>query len=277
MLHPSSQRLADLDDGSSRLSGLVGGLADLFERQQSLDASLSRLADWRRLRPDSDGPDLVEAILLRSWAWSARGDGLAKTVSRQQRLLFAQRMEMAAAALEDAEREDRPSPVWFQLALVLGLDHSSPQPLLREIFDDGIARFPDYYELHADMLRTLLPRWRGSYGEVDNFIAEMVRREDASQRPQMYARLYSIFATLEGDRTDLFGEAYAKWPTMKAGLQDLVEHHPRSESLRNSYASFACRAEDTDTYRTARAAMKSVLMWVWTEKFSPEKCDAKLL
>ena len=37
MLHPQSQKLADLDDGSSRLSGFAGGLEDLFEREQSLE------------------------------------------------------------------------------------------------------------------------------------------------------------------------------------------------------------------------------------------------
>ena len=278
MLHPPPQKqLADLDDGSSLLSGAFGGLDDLFERQQTLDATLSRLADWRQLRPDSDGPDLVEAILLRSWAWSVRGHGFAKSVSPQQWALFAQRIEMAAAALEDAERNGRRSPVWFELALTLGLERTTSTEDLRAIFEDGRVRFPDYYQLHVGMLRVLQPRWRGSYGEVDNFIAEMVRAESAAGGPQMYARLYASFASLEGDDTDVFEEAYAKWPNMKQGLQDLIERHPRSESLRNSYAAFACRAEDAETYRIARAAIKSVLASIWTEKFSVKNCDANLL
>ena len=187
MLHPEAQLIADLDDGSSRLSGAFGGLDALFARQPTIDASLSRLADWRQLRPDSDGPDLVEAILLRTWAWSVRGHGFAKSVSPQQWALFAQRLEMSAAAQEDAKRKERPSPVWFELALKLGLERAVPRKELRAIFDDGRARFPDYYQLHVDMLRVLQPRWSGSYGEVDNFIAEMVRAEAAADGPQMYA------------------------------------------------------------------------------------------
>lgn len=93
----------------------------------------------------------------------------------------------------------------------------------------------------------------------------------------MYARLYSMFALLEGDDTDLFKTAFAKWAPMKQGLQDLMQRYPRSESLRNFYAAFACRADDAETYRAARAAMKSVVVSGWTEKFSPEKCDTKLL
>ena len=63
---------------------------------------------------------------------------------------------------------------------------------------------------------------------------------------------------------------------MKQGLQDLIERHPRSEALRNAYAGFACRANDAETYRIARAAMKSVTPG-WTEKFSVAKCDARNL
>src|ERR1044072_7297322 len=110
------------------------------------------------------------------------------------------------------------------------------------------------------MLRVLLPRWHGSFGEDDNFIAEMVRSEDPSSGPPMYARLYSMLALVKGDETGLFNEAFAKWAPMKQGLQALVQRYPRSESLRNSYAAFACRADDAQTYRTARAAMKSVVV-----------------
>jgi hypothetical protein len=273
MLHPQSGELADLDDGSSRLSGVVAGLTDLFESQQTLDTALSHLADWRKLRPESDGPDLVETILLRTWAWSVRGHGVAKSVSPQQWALFAHRQEMAAAALEDAERKERPSPVWFELALALGSEGSTHTTELRTLFDEGRALFPDYYQLHAGMLRALQPRWGGSYGAVDNFIAEMARADG----PQMYARLYSMFAFIEGDDTDLFDEAHAKWPAMKEGLQALMRRYPQSETLRNWYAAFACRAGDAETYHQARIAMKSTVVWAWTAKYSVKTCDAKLL
>jgi len=278
MLHPAKDGLADLEDGGSRLSGVVGGLDDFLGRGPTLDNVYSRLADWRRARPASDGPDLVEAVLLRSWAWSARGSGSVQSVSPQQWAWYAQRIEMATAALEDAEKKQEPSPVRYQMALQLGVDQGTHQSELRPVFDTGIAKFPGYEPLYAGMLRALLPRWGGSYGDVDNFIESIVRQIPSAQGAEMYARLYSAFASMEGDETDVFKDAHAKWPTIKRGYEDMLRRYPKSASIRNAYAAFACRAKDAETYRAARASVAArVLKTEWTEEYSPQKCDESLL
>ncbi|WP_129779591.1 rhomboid family intramembrane serine protease [Peristeroidobacter soli] len=109
MLHPAQ---ASADD--SQFAGIVTGMQALFNQRQSLENSLSQLAEWRRQRPDSDGPDLIEAILLRSWAWAARADGL----------IFQQRIALAQAALKDAYRAEQSSPVWHQLRQLIDQDRA---------------------------------------------------------------------------------------------------------------------------------------------------------
>jgi hypothetical protein len=121
-----------------------------------------------------------------------------------------------------------------------------------------------------------MPRWGGSYGEVDNFIQEMVRTTSAERASEMYARLYSVFATMEGDETDVFKDAYARWPQMKQGYQDMVSRYPRSEWTRNAYAAFACIAGDAQTYGSARSAIKKLAQPAWTSKHSPAICDKRL-
>jgi membrane associated rhomboid family serine protease len=113
MLHPTA-------DADAQLAGFVSGLQALFDQRQSLDTSFTQLAEWRHERPDSDGPDLVEAILFRSWAWAARGNKPAKEVPPQQWLIFQQRIAMAQAALRDADRGARSN----QLKELLDLDRS---------------------------------------------------------------------------------------------------------------------------------------------------------
>ena len=278
MLHPRAGHIADLDDGSSRLSGIASGLGDLFNVPTAQDRVLSQLADWRAERPRSDGPDLVEALFFREWAWSVRGGGFAESVSPQQWALFEQRVEMAAAALEDAARSATRSPVWYQLMLQLGVDRSRRRTELRAVFDAGIAAYPDYDGLHSGLLRALLPRWGGSYEEVDNFIAERVRNAPAGSGPEVYARLYSVVAAFEGDDTDIFKDAYAQWPLMKQGFDAMLVRYPTSPSIRNRYAFSACRAQDAAAYASARAAINgSVIQSGWTRKFSPAFCDESLL
>jgi hypothetical protein len=147
---------------------------------------------------------------------------------------------------------------------------------LRSTFDDAILKYPDYYSLHRAMLRILMPRWHGSYEEVDDFIADMLNIWSADRRSEVYARLYSLYADLEGDDTDVFKDAYASWSQVREGYEQMLSRNPRSESLRNLYAAFACRAGDAETYVAARSQMRRVVQSAWTKKFSPEACDLRL-
>jgi membrane associated rhomboid family serine protease len=276
MLHPPSGSVANLDDGDSRLAGVFAGLSDSFEQRQTPEAVLARLGDWRRQQPDSEGPDLVEAALFHTWAWSARGGGYAKEVSPNAWALYGQRMVMARAALADAKRGAESSPVWYQLALVIGNDASLGKEELRSTFDDAVLKYPDYYSLHKAMLRILMPRWHGSYEEVDDFIEDMLNISSVDRRSEVYARLYSMYADLEGDDTDLFKDAYARWSQMQEGYEQMLSRYPRSESIRNAYAAFACRAGDAEAYTAARTQIKTVVQSAWTKKYSPEACDQRL-
>lgn len=278
LLHPVPKTIADLDDGDSSLRGVMGGLEDLFASQGELQSALSRLADWRETTPAADGPDLVEALLFRTWAWSARGSGTAKTIAPQQWAAYALRIEMAVAALEDAAEAPTLSPVRHELTLLLGLDQGKSAKDLRAVFDAGHAEFPEYYALHRNMLRALMPRWGGAYGAADNFIQEMVRKAPGMRGPETYARLYSYFSALEGDETDLFKDAYANWRTMKQGFDDMLNRYPNSQWLRNTYAVAACQAGDAAAYRIVRTLIGANLIRpAWTQKFSPERCDERLL
>lgn len=277
MLHPPAGRIADLDDGESRLSGVLGGLEDSFEQRQTPEAVLARLGDWRRQRPGSEGPDLIEAALFHTWAWSARGGGFAKQVAPAAWALYRQRIVMAQAALAEAKRGEESSPVWYQLALAIGNDASLDKEVLRSTFDDAMLKYPDYYSLHSAMLRILMPRWHGSYEDVDDFIEEMLHISSTERRSEVYARLYSIYADLEGDDTDLFKDAYARWSQMREGYEDMLSRYPRSESIRNAYATCACRAGDAQAYTAARSQIKAVVQSAWTKKYSPEACDKRLL
>jgi rhomboid protease GluP len=276
MLYPPAGSVADQDDGESRLGGLLGGLRDSFEQRQTPEAVLARLADWRRQRPDSAGPDLVEAVLFHAWAWSARGGGFAKEVAPNAWALYGQRMVMAQAALADARRSPESGPLWYQLQLVIGNDASQDTQKLRSTFDDAILKYPDYYSLHAAMLRILMPRWHGSYEEVDDFIGDMLNISSVDRRSEVYARLYSMYADLEGDDTDLFKDAHARWPRMREGYEQMLSRYPRSESIRNLYAAFACRAGDAEAYTAARGQIRTVVQSAWTKKYSPEACDERL-
>jgi membrane associated rhomboid family serine protease len=274
MLHPAQGELVAFDDGGSRVEGVISGLEELFDGTAAPGPALALLARWRQEFPLSDGPDLIEALLFRSAAWRVRGHGYASDVSPQAWAMYKQSIEMAAGALADAADKDQRSPAYYALAIMLGLDQSKDPGVLQRELDFSLEDFPDYFPPHRAMLRALMPRWGGSFPKVDAYVAHVEEKVPEERRGEMYARLYTMFARLEGDQVDLFSDTAASWPKMKAGYEDILDRYPNSEWLRNMYAQMACRAKDAETYRAVIAELGDrVLPEAWEGKYTVALCD----
>jgi membrane associated rhomboid family serine protease/tetratricopeptide (TPR) repeat protein len=276
MMKRSAASVADLPDGGSTYAGLIGGLSDLFEygRLDAIEA-LGRTSDWRRAVKDSVEPDLVEAMIFQAWAWSVRGHGYANSVSAQAWAVFAHRTEMAAATLKETSDRASSSPLWYQLSLGVGLDQSLSADDLHAIFDRGVARFPEYLPLYQGMLRISMPRWLGSYDKVDQLITDSSAKSSAPD--ETYARLYWVYSSLERDEINIFSDAQAKWPMMKRGLREMMNHYPKSNIVLNAFEKFACIAGDSDEYKAARSGIETHLAAsAWSDRVSLKSCDRKI-
>ncbi len=268
-------------DGVTRHGSALNGLDDLFQYGQvRLPDALATLANWRKQYPQSVIPDLVEASLFRDWAWSARGHGVAKDTAQQQWQLFQVRSVMAGAALEDAQIRGASDPLWFEMRVSVGLDLSEDQDSMTRQFNTALARYPDYVPLLTARLRTLMPRWGGSYEDVATLINAAVQRrgiaaesllltQQRSVEEPMYARLYSDYASLEGDDTDFYTAGKMRWPEVQQGYDELLAQYPHSDSLLNGYAHLACREGDWSVYRSLRKRVEGHLAsWAWIGQFT---------
>jgi membrane associated rhomboid family serine protease len=279
----AASRPIDLPDGGSTLSGLVGGLSDLFTYgQMNGPDAFGRTSDWRRSVPHSINADLVEVLLFETWAWSARGHATANEVTAQAWSTFAHRTEMAAAGLSELAPRAGSNPLWYQLSLDVGLDQGLKVDQLRAIFDQGKAKFPEYLPLYSRMLRILMPRWLGSYAQVDEFIEEQAAsfRTDADPLAyeRWYARLYWLYGVQEGDRTNIFQDAKAHWSTMKRGFDELHKRYAGSDSVFNAYGKYACIARDPIIYGGIRSELRRrPAASIWSTDVSMESCDRALV
>ncbi len=278
IMNQSISELEDLPDGSSRYEGIVSGLTDLFRfGNVTPEIALGRTADWRREIKDSTMAELVEAMVFTEWAWSARGNGYANTVSNQNMALYAYRTEMAAAALDELGERASSNPLWYTLSLEVGLDQRKDREKVQAIFDKGTSVTSFYRPLYRRMLRILMPRWGGSYEDVDQFINRAYALSAAKRGFERYAELYSAYARLEGDDLDLFADSKAYWSAMKTGYLGLVKRYPRSDFVLNSFGNFACRADDRDAYKELRRQIgQRISSTAWSDKYSLESCDKKL-
>jgi len=271
-------QLADLEDGSSSFSGDVAGLDDYFEFS-GIDVArlLGSLSNWRRAIPASPYPNVLEAMLYRTKAWTTRGTGYADSVSNDQWQAFAMQMEMASAALDDSEPNGKTTPLWYALAIEIGLDRDVDAERLRETFDAGVLRFPGFERQYRSMLRTFMPRWGGTYEALEEFIRNVADRETLWTPDARYAMMHAQLADLEGDKTDVFADVGADWPRMKRGFEDLSRMYPRSDFILNSYLAFTCRAHDLSQFNMLRPQVADRRApTAWTRSISVEACDKEM-
>jgi membrane associated rhomboid family serine protease len=272
----------DLPDGNSHIEAILGGLDDLFAVSGLIpDETFGRTADWRRRVKGSVFADLIEAMAFEEWAYSARGTGAADTISSQNMVLYAYRTEMAAAALLEIKDRAASYPLWYSLSLDVGVDQANDRDKakeqLRAVFDQGVKIAPNYRTLYRRMLRILMPRWFGSHEEVDKFINEIYAQTAPTRGYERYTELYSMYAQMEGDDLDLFGDTPAFWSGIRRGFYGLVKRYPTSDAILNSFANFACRAGDKAEYNRLRNdVQKRFSATSWSTKYSMDACDKQL-
>ena len=266
---------SDPADGGSDRYSLLAGLDDLFEYGgMPIDESLIGIAGWRRRYPHSILPAIVEASAFSDWGWLARGTGYAASVTQQQLQAFAHRNAMAEGVLEDIRDRSEDEPLWYVLAVNVRLNLGETQGDIRSAFDDGIGKFPDFLPLYRAVLRTLMPRWGGSFEKVNSIIEHAAAGRDPAAGAQMYARLYWAYASLEGDEVDLFADSKAEWARMIGGFDLLIKRYPDSDYLLSGYAYMACRAHDAATFHALETPVRNKLSsTAWTDAYSFAACE----
>ena len=156
--------------------------------------------------------------------------------------------------------------------MAVGRDQSVTAEKLRVIFDAGTVKFPTYIPLYREMLVSLMPRWSGSYDAVDRFIADVSRKSGRGQiDPAMYARLYLIYANLEGDDFNVAASMNVSPTVMKSGLDDLRQRYPKSDYILNSVARYYCVEGNYFDYRGIQPLLRDHdLSSAWPDKASIE-------
>jgi hypothetical protein len=178
-----SDKFDDLDNMANRYrrekSRLPGGEWRLRLFYSALDAPhqsdqdtrdhLAHLEHWTRQRPDSITARVAFATSLTRWAWVARGNGYAKTVTPEGWRLFDERIKKAQAVLEDSANMSVMCPQWFSEMMAAGLAESWDASRMKDIFDRGVQFEPGYFYLYRQYANYLLPKWDGHPGDAAAF------------------------------------------------------------------------------------------------------------
>jgi tetratricopeptide (TPR) repeat protein len=130
---------------------------------------LAGLNAWISHSPRSALPYLIRANYYADTASLIRGSDFSEAVPDQHMQAF---QEFLHRAEDDARHSIALDPnipwSYFLLLQISGGQDNSQQ--MDQVFRDGVARFPDYYELYRIKLYYLQPKWGGSVEAMQQFV-----------------------------------------------------------------------------------------------------------
>lgn len=263
-------------DGLPRLGSIRAGFSRFFTSVADWNKSRDVVEEVKKAMPNEPVSALLEAEYWLSYAWDARGEGYAASVSADGWKLFGERLAIAEKVLLDSKQYASSNPLWHELMLTIKAASSAPHRDREAVFLEGIEKHGWYLPIYFTMEIYLFPWWGGNWDTVDNMVAWSVQKTKNSMGETMYARLYWGAAGFTHKVNNVFKDTKATWPKMKRGFEDLIKRSPESRRNLNAYARFACDANDRQTYNKLRKRIgNDITEDVWNARRRHEVCDAK--
>jgi len=136
------------------------------------EAKLAILDAWVAARPNDYRARLVRGKFLTDYAWYHRGNGWGNTVAPESRQLFQSYLQRAKQELESAHQmnpgDPNASASLITVAKGLGLGRRAVEGYFR----DAMTADPYCLTAHYRRMEARLPKWGGSWEEVDAIVAE---------------------------------------------------------------------------------------------------------
>lgn len=236
-------------DGSWKIAIFYGAIT---EKAMPFPERFKRLEMWQAGFPDSIAPRLLHADAMVDYAWDARGNGVASTVTEEGWKLFRERLAAARMELAALNARRTECPQWFAIMQTIAVGQQWSWKEYDALFEEAIACEPEYLTFYDRKIYYLQPKWYGKEGDELEFVNSLPERLPGGVGEEIYARL--AWSGLEAANQRLresggryFPDMGMKWEPMKAGFERILARYPKSNRMRNVYAIFAGKASDWET------------------------------
>lgn len=266
--------------GTWKLEAIYWGTR-YFLKDRLIDADWQRrqhqLRTWINQMPNSITARVALANLLTNYAWEARGDGLANTVSPPQWKLFKERLIQAHQVLEEAQQLQAKCPQLYCVALSVGLGLNWPPDTIDKIFAAGKEIEPYYHRLYSQKAVYLLPQWHGKDGEWETFLEQA----SESLEPEEGSILFFEVAaeTLKFCNQMPSGQRRLRlWPKMKEGFFNIEKKYGLSLVRLNEgcyYATFSMDMEVAQKLFESLGDRWDANLWKTRKRFDEWKMIAR--
>lgn len=206
------------------------------------EAQIAKLQDWMKQRPASPTPRIALADAYLRYAWKARGNGYADTVTQEGWKLFGERVQQARSTLEEATKISGSDPEWYRAMQTVALAQGWNRAQVDALVNAALSSEPGYFYFARAEANYLLPKWYGKPGDTEQFAARVADRIGGQEGDADY---FLIAATINCCRRT---QAPAlSWARIRQGYFALDQLYGTNNYQRNAMAFLALRAGDTQT------------------------------
>ena len=231
-----------LPGGDWRLAIFYSVLDAPYQTDRDTLDHLAHLEHWMRSRPDSITARVALATSLHRWAWVARGNGLANTVTPEGWRLFNERIKESQTVLEGSANLKAMCPQWYVEMMVVALAQGWDVARMQEIFERGVRFESDYFYLYNHYANYLLPKWEGQPGDSAAFAKSSADRVGGDAGDMLY---FQIATVLIKRGNGAFPVKQMDWDRIQRGYRALSAQYGTSRRTMNQLAFMAYRFGDT--------------------------------
>jgi Domain of unknown function (DUF4034) len=218
-----------------------------------------KIGQWIHRYPNSPHARIVQAQFFVNRAWFFRGSGYSSTVTKEAWPLVSQYIADARKSLIECRSSCSADPHWYEIMFFVASAESWSHEQIGDLVHDLVEHGQSYVPAYQSAARLLLPKWSGSYEDVETFARIATTRNEKIEGNAMYARIYWNL----GESPTLFTQSRADWPTMKRGFEAMLAKYPDPRNL-NGEAMFSCAAGDGATYQSVMKQLGNrVIPSIW--------------
>lgn len=254
-----------LGDGTWELALFHHGLDEAFK---TMTSDTARVSAWKKQKPGSLAAKYVEARMFYVHALRVKGRDPHTAPSAEAQAISSERLAKSLTLLRKLKRQMVDSPAWYDTHIAVLLEQGSVAQA-RKVFDEAVKRFPQYHPLYL----TMSTAYEGQAFET--FANQAVELTMQFEGRGLYARLYQQLEYAKELPFDLTRSRFPNWPQLKGGFEDLMQRYPASITLATSFASLACRTDDSELYRNMRSKASEYFIATRFSVIPAQACDAR--
>lgn len=237
-------------NGFQHLDSFYAAFSIPFRQQLPVTTYQTQLdfcKDWINAAPKSGTARVVWLKTEKEYAWQAKEEVGGVKPSREDMKVYVDRLHEAEKIYEEAKNMADQCPQLYALELKVAKDLDYDRPSFDQVFNDGIKRFPEYFELYTLKMRYLMPVNGAAKGDMENFVTTQADKIGGKDGDIFYARMVWQAEIENWDTQKLFEKTTFSWPRTKKGLELLLKETDDPLRVKGEIARLAHSANDDAT------------------------------